>query len=66
MRVANLAAHYIFTYYKGVDNMITKKILVKRAQQLSKDIEQEEFSLKKIDHVIEKGRIECILGIHNL
>lgn len=46
--------------------MIAKKILIKRAQQLSKNIEQEEFSLKKVDHVIEKGRIECILGIHNL
>ena len=45
---------------------MNKRILIKRAQTLSEIIKHEEFSLRKIDHIIEKGLIECELGIHNL
>ena len=41
--------------------------LIHRAIELSKKIDNEpNFTLQKVDWIIEKAKIECQLGIHNL
>lgn len=41
--------------------------LIHRATELSNLIENEpNFTLQKVDWIIEKAKIECQLGIHNL
>ena len=41
--------------------------LIHRAQELSKLIKNEpNFTLQKVSWIIEKGKIECQIGIHNL
>ena len=41
--------------------------LIHRAIELSRKIDNEpNFTLQKVDWIIEKAKIECQLGIHNL
>ena len=41
--------------------------LIHRAQELGDLIDNEtNFTLQKVDWIIEKAKIECQLGIHNL
>lgn len=41
--------------------------LIHRAQELGELIENEpNFTLQKVDWIIEKAKIECQIGIHNL
>lgn len=46
---------------------MNRRELILRAIELGEKIDNEpKFTLQKVDWIIEKGKIECQLGIHNL